>query len=205
MEALRSRLLEIGVASRALTGEPESGDRHVVKRFRNGALLAVVDGLGHGAEAAEAAKIAIATLVDRPQDSVITLVRRCHEELLRSRGVVMSVASVNSRDETVSWLSVGNVESILVRADASANPAYESPILRGGVVGSRLPPLRASVVPVAAGDTLILATDGIKSGFARGLHLEAPPQQIADHILVGHIKGTDDALVLVARYRGTRE
>ena len=203
MEALRSRLLQIGIANRALPGEFESGDRHVVKRFRDGALLAVVDGLGHGAEAAEAAKIAVATLVDRPQDSVITLVQRCHEELRMSRGVVMSVASVNARDETISWLSVGNVESILLRADTSTNPSYESPIPRGGVVGSQLPPLRAAVFPVADGDTLILATDGVNSGFARGLPLGSPPQQIADHILARHIKGTDDALVLVARYRGT--
>ncbi|HMH83340.1 MAG TPA: hypothetical protein VK531_10750, partial [Gemmatimonadales bacterium] len=55
---------------------------------------------------------------------------------------------------------------------------------------------------VAAGDTLIFATDGIKEGFAEQLPADATPQQQADHILTRHGKGTDDALVLVARYRG---
>src|SRR5205814_9273794 len=55
-------LIEWGVASLALPGEAESGDRHLVKPVGTGVLVAVVDGLGHGAEAASAAKAAVAAL-----------------------------------------------------------------------------------------------------------------------------------------------
>jgi hypothetical protein len=75
-------------------------------------------------------------------------------------------------------------------------------LLQGGVVGLHLPALRGVVLPVAPGDTLLLATDGVRSGFASGLRLEEAPQQLADRILARDAKGTDDALVLVARYRG---
>jgi serine/threonine protein phosphatase PrpC len=75
-------------------------------------------------------------------------------------------------------------------------------ITRGGIVGSELPRPNLQVLPVAPGDTLIFATDGIRDGFAEGLPSDATPQQQADHILGGYGKGTDDALVLVARYRG---
>lgn len=205
METLRRRVLEIGAASLALAGAAESGDQYVAMRFRNGALVAVVDGLGHGAEAAEAAKAAVAAMSERPQDSVITLVRRCHERLLRTRGVVLSMASMNLRDETISRLCVGNAESILLRANADGPVTVESLMQRGGVVGARLPPLQATVTPIAAGDTLVLVTDGIGAGFARHLPLSFRPQEIADHILARHHKGTDDALVLVARYWGNRK
>jgi len=57
-------------------------------------------------------------------------------------------------------------------------------------------------VPVAPGDLLIFATDGIREGFAEGLPTDATPQQLADQILARSGKGTDDALVLVARYAG---
>jgi serine/threonine protein phosphatase PrpC len=67
-------------------------------------------------------------------------------------------------------------------------------------VGSELPRLHPETLRVAPGDTLILATDGIREGFAEGLPVEATPQQVADHILARHGKGTDDALVLVARF-----
>jgi len=57
-------------------------------------------------------------------------------------------------------------------------------------------------VPVAPGDLLIFATDGIREGFAEGLPTDATPQQLADQILARSGKGTDDALVVVARYAG---
>jgi hypothetical protein len=49
---------------------------------------------------------------------------------------------------------------------------------------------------------LILATDGIRSGFAEDVSLSDPPQRIAEQILARRATGMDDALVLVARYLG---
>jgi hypothetical protein len=56
-------------------------------------------------------------------------------------------------------------------------------------------------MPMKEGDTLIFVTDGIRSGFARGLSTGDPPQLMANRILAEYGKGSDDALVLVARYR----
>jgi serine phosphatase RsbU (regulator of sigma subunit) len=170
-----------------------------VTAFTDGVLLAAVDGLGHGEEAAAAAKIAVTTLEEFPGESVIALVNRCHKRLLESRGVVMSLASFDARDRTMTWLGVGNVEGVLRRGDAGNQPP-EVLLLRGGVVGVQLPPLSASIIPVVPGDTLVFATDGIQSGFADGLTVSDSPQHIADRILAQHGKGVDDALVLVARY-----
>jgi hypothetical protein len=69
-------------------------------------------------------------------------------------------------------------------------------------VGLQLPSLRGAVLPVAPGDLLLLATDGVRSDFAEGLRPQEEPQQLADRILARGFKGTDDALVLVACYRG---
>src|SRR5213594_1146981 len=107
--------IEWGVVSVPLAGETESGDRHVVKEFPEGVLVAAVDGLGHGSEAAAAAKIATATLERHAQEPVVSLVRLCHLELKRSRGVVMSLASFNTRENRMEWLGVGNIEGVLFR------------------------------------------------------------------------------------------
>jgi len=197
-----TRVLEWGVATLTLPGQSESGDQYLVAPFPNGVLVAVIDGLGHGDEAAAAAKTALAALERYAHEPVISTVRRCHEGLWGTRGAVISLAAFNTLDGTMTWLSVGNVEGMLLRADPNARPAYEALLLRGGVVGGQLPLLSASIVPVMWGDTLILATDGIRSDFPQGLSLRDPPQQIADGILARHAKGTDDALVLVARYLG---
>jgi phosphoserine phosphatase RsbX len=202
MVTMNASLLDWGVASRALPGEAESGDHHLVKLFPSGALAAVVDGLGHGDEAASAAKAALKVLESCAQDTAISLLKRCHESIRTTRGAVMSLATFNAIEGTMTWLGVGNVEGLLIRSDAEVRPRYESLLLRRGVVGSRLPPLYATILPVMRGDTLVFVTDGIRSGFERGLTLTEPPQQMAKGILARHILGTDDALVLVVRYMG---
>jgi negative regulator of sigma-B (phosphoserine phosphatase) len=112
------------------------------------------------------------------------------------------VASFNFLDGAMAWVGVGSVQGLLLRADLQAAPPCEPIVLHGGIVGLQLPPLHTSVVAVAPGDTLLMATDGIRSGFAEGLHLAESPQRIADRILARDAKGTDDALVVVARYLG---
>jgi phosphoserine phosphatase RsbX len=193
--------IEWGVAAQALPGQKETGDRHAAVQFDGGAMIAVVDGLGHGAEAAVAARIATEVLEQNATESVIALVRLCHEKLKPTRGVVMSLASFNAGDSTVTWLGVGNVEGVLLHRDAYGTVNQEVLPLRGGVVGDQLPPLVASIVPVSKGDTLIFTTDGIRLGFADGLKADSA-QATADAVLARFARGTDDALVLVARYTG---
>ena len=117
-DPLSASLLEWGVAAVAIPGEKESGDLHFVEPFLNGALLAVVDGLGHGCEAAVAARNAVETLRAHPQESVITLLNRCHENLRATRGVVLGMAAFNAVEDTMTWLGVGNVEGMFFRHDA---------------------------------------------------------------------------------------
>jgi len=195
-------LIDWGVATLMLAGEQESGDLHLIKPVGTGVLVSVVDGLGHGAEAATAARAAVAALNRHAQESVLPLLQRCHQALAGTRGVVVSVALFDRADGSMTWLGVGNVEGVLLYADSGRRRGRERLVTRGGIVGSELPPLRAEVLAVAPGDTLILATDGIRSGFADDLAIDAPPQQLADQILARSGKSTDDALVLVARYLG---
>jgi len=77
--------------------------------------------------------------------------------------------------------------------------------LRGGVVGYNLPTPRVVTLPVTQGDTLIFATDGIRSGFATEVVLSDSPQNMADRILENYGRGTDDTLVLVVRYLGHQD
>src|SRR5260221_4793367 len=196
--------MDWSVAARPIPGQRVSGDLHLVKQLEQRILVAVIDGIGHGGEAAAAARRAVDILDNYAVESSISLVKRCHEALLQTRGVVLTVAKLNTAENTMTWLGVGNVEGWLLRADAGASHPRESVLLRGGLVGYQLPALQASVIPVATGDLLILATDGVHAMFEDGINLNDTPKQIADKILSQHFKGNDDALVLVARYLGKR-
>jgi phosphoserine phosphatase RsbX len=185
-----------------MAGQTTSGDRHLVKPFPDGVLVAVVDGLGHGAEAGDAAALAVRTLESYAEQPVTSLVKRCHEALRGTRGAVMSLASYSARDAMMMWLGVGNVEGVLLRRSDKTHEERQSLLLRGGVVGTQLPALTAAITPVRSGDILILASDGIRSEFARRVIGADPAQKIADRIMAEHRKATDDALVLVTRYLG---
>ncbi|MFZ3170268.1 MAG: SpoIIE family protein phosphatase [Candidatus Methanoperedens sp.] len=194
------RLIESGFFTMPLPGQDVSGDSHMIKSFKNGILIAVVDGLGHGYEAAAAAKIAIETLDTSADEQIIAMVRHCHEALKGTRGVVMSIAFLDLLDKKITWLGVGNIEGMLLRQDTNSVISHERLLLRGGALGYQLPSLKESIIPVIPGDTLIFVTDGIRSSFETCINLSEKPQQIADNIMVHFAKRTDDALVLVVRY-----
>ncbi|HKB14640.1 MAG TPA: SpoIIE family protein phosphatase [Planctomycetota bacterium] len=184
-----------------MRGQSESGDLFTVAPTPGGAMVAVVDGVGHGGEAALSSRTAIATLERHAVEHPISLVQRCHAALRSSRGVVLSIASFHAREGLLTWIGVGNVEGILLPADPDS-PCM-SLLLRNGVLGVQLPSLQAAVLPVLKGDVLILATDGIRPGFGDGIARTDPPQRIAEAVLRRHARGTDDACVLAVRFGGS--
>lgn len=198
-------LIEWSAALRPLQGQTVSGDRYLVETLETGFLIAAIDGLGHGDQAAAAARIAADVLKAHRAETTIQLLERCHEALKQTRGAAISLASIDNRLQSLHWCGVGNVEGVLVRARRKTKPASESIPLRGGVVGYQLPPLRPAVCSVEPQDMIIFATDGIRSRFTLGLEamkLTAPAHQVANDLLAAYDKGTDDSLVLVVRYLG---
>jgi phosphoserine phosphatase RsbX len=179
--------------------ELESGDLHVVIPFPGGALVGLIDGLGHGPEAAAAASAAAGLLEAHASDSVLVLVQRCHDALRKTRGAAMSLASFRTEDSSMTWLGIGNVDGVLVLGNGALAAGIAA---RGGVVGYQIPMLRTSTVRVSPGDTLIMATDGIRGRFTADLAIDHEPQEIAESTLARFARGSDDAHVLVARYLG---
>ena len=192
-------MVDCGVAKFVLPEEDECGDRHLISSHKNGVLIAAIDGIGHGREAANAAKTAISVLKERASDPITSLVERCHQRLRKMRGVVLSLASIHASDGVMTWLGVGNVQGVLMRARSAQGNVQEPLLLRAGVVGCQLPLLQPTVLPIARGDTVYFATDGVHRAFFETLTALENPQKAADRILRQFQSGKDDALVLVTR------
>ena len=192
--------IDAAFATVPLPGQKESGDLSLIKRVGAGTLVAVVDGLGHGQEAASAAHAAVGALDRYSREPLSDLVRRAHEALVGLRGVVLGLAYLDPQAATLTWLGVGNVGGVLLRADAGSRPARITLVASAGFIGGELPHPTTRSVPLALGDTVFLFSDGVKDGFADSVALSGSPQQLADNVIARHSKGTDDALVLVARY-----
>lgn len=199
MSAAAVDFLAWGVATRPLESQPVSGDLHVVAPFDGGVLVAVIDGLGHGPDAATAARRAGDVLMAHADRTVSELLGLCHRALFGTRGAVASLASIE-RKGRMTWAGIGNVEALMVRADAEGLPHRHHLSPRGGVLGANLPHVSVTELQLMHGDTLAMASDGLHGRFVEAVTSWELPQAMADRLLKQFGKGNDDALVWIARF-----
>ena len=200
VSTLNDACVEWATARAVAPGHHDSGDEFCVRLFERRTIIAVLDGLGHGSAAAIVARQVVQLLEQAQTSDIVTLVRACHERLRGSRGVVMSLAMFDAAENTMTWIGVGNVCGTLWSPRSSVRRTL---LLRGGLVGDMLPRLQVSVVPVTEGDTLVFTTDGVAGNIEDRMLEGQSLQVIAERILTRCSNGHDDALALVARYRGS--
>ncbi|MFD4428510.1 stage II sporulation protein M, partial [Nocardia sp. NPDC058497] len=187
---------EWSTAGRALPGQEVSGDRAVVLDTGDGgALFGVLDGLGHGAAAADAADRAMVILSDNRGEPLDVLMVLCHRAMVETRGAAVSLALMGS-GETLQWLGVGNVESRLLTLGPAGPELRATMLLTGGIVGYRLPShLQPQTLPIRPGDLLLMATDGIVSVGPESIDLAPPANTITGDQQSPHPHDTGDAEV----------
>lgn len=199
--------IEWAAEERARPGERVCGDHSIAVDVNGaGALIGVLDGLGHGEQAAEAAKCGVQVLRGARAEPLEVLVRLCHRALAATRGVAMTLARIDFAAGTLHWIAIGNVTGNLVAKRPGGLAVRSSARLAGGIVGYRMPVvLTPQEVSIRPGDLLVIASDGIAENHLDGIDFAAPAPVTAREILGRYGKNTDDALVLVARHRGTSE
>lgn len=178
-------------------GQTESGDNFVIATTPDQHFMSVIDGLGHGPKASTAAHTAVNAFQHNPFEPAETLMKRTHKSMLGTRGAVITVAHLERATGDMTWMGVGNVNAVVVRADG-ANRDYL--LLRGGIVGYRMPPMRTFNTRVQPGDTLVMVTDGIRSGFIEDIPEAASPLAVARYIHKTFNRETDDSLVMICRF-----
>jgi anti-sigma regulatory factor (Ser/Thr protein kinase) len=186
-----------GAWSRPSPGETANGDAYFVRRRAGQTLLAVIDGLGHGHGAEEAAAAALEVLGAWQGEGLEELFQRAHDRLRPTRGAVMGACVVDTPREAFYYAGVGNIE---VRVFNSPEPIR--PVPANGTLGARMGRLRVWRFPWAEGATVVLASDGLSASWDIGDYpglLAKSPQLMAGVLMRDYVRGSDDATVLVAR------
>jgi negative regulator of sigma-B (phosphoserine phosphatase) len=187
--------LSVNHLSRAKTGETVNGDA-VVVRVGEGAhnLLAVVDALGHGPIAAQAAAKASRYLETISMEAELrTILNGLHGELKDTRGAAAMVCAITTKNGTtrIEGCGVGNVE---LRASTSSIPVVLSP----GILGGSVRQFRFFQGTLHHHHRLVIFSDGISARFSLDSFRHLTPREMCQRVMSEHGRNHDDATVLVA-------
>ena len=190
------RAVEIAVATRPYPGESANGDACQVDWYGKYCRIAVIDGLGHGPAAADAAAAACQILAAHPELAPEPALRACHATLVRTRGAAMAVARIDLSVHELIYAGVGNVEGSLWQTERS-----ERLVAYRGIVGATFPRVRAFSFELGRQWLLLMHTDGIRTHRQEPLLEQPMPdlERAAESILDRFGRSTDDATVLLAR------
>ena len=192
--------VEIGALCVPMGGEEACGDGWAASCDLDGATLLGVDGLGHGPEAAKAARAAIDALERRPSSAPSEVLHTAHEALRITRGAALSVARIEYSGGDVRFAGIGNVNGMVV--DGTSRRALVS---HNGIVGANMRKVQEFTAECPPGAIVILHSDGVQTQWDLddypGLHVRTP-LLVAGILMRDFIRRRDDAMVLVGRRRG---
>lgn len=194
-------LVDLGVVCLPLDGETVCGDGWCVRQDADRAVVLVVDGLGHGPNAAQAADTALDVFRatdDRTPKETVSLV---HETLRATRGAAVAVAELRRTADgaSVELCGVGNtVTAVIGTAGPRSLPSMN------GTAGLSVRSLQSFTQTLRADDLLVMHTDGLTTRW----RLDAYPRvrehdpAVASALLHRDAsRGRDDATVLALRLR----
>ncbi|HKP88183.1 MAG TPA: SpoIIE family protein phosphatase, partial [Blastocatellia bacterium] len=186
-----------GAMTRPSTGFEENGDAYIIKRIGDRQLLAMIDGLGHGLGALQAAREAVSTIEAHAAQPVETIIRATHEALRPTRGAVLGLAAIDCTTGVIEYAGIGNTDFRVLGGRAPVRF-----ISLNGTLGSRLDRVKVFKEQLPKVATLIMSTDGISERWdmdcypgLHGLH----PQLLCAAVMRDFSRSNDDATILCGR------
>lgn len=191
--------LSFGIATHAYRNMELNGDAYVVNKSNEFALIALIDGLGHGQHANIAAQTAREYIENHYDQPLEALFRGAGRACRATRGVVMALARFDWKEGPIKlkFASVGNIEARVL-----GSPTPLNFIMQRGVVGLNAPNPVVTEYSWSLDYALVLHTDGLHTMWCWNDFTElaeAPATRAAQRLLQKLDKGDDDATVIVVR------
>jgi anti-sigma regulatory factor (Ser/Thr protein kinase) len=189
--------LEAGVVCLPKAGEPVSGDDCALEADGHRITVLVADGLGHGPEAAKAARAATDALASHPTATPAELIETCHGALATTRGAAVAVARVDPGSEQGMLAGVGNIAGRVETSDA-----HRALVSHHGTVGHRVRRIQEFPFAFPRAALLVLHSDGLGSHWSLADYPGLASRHaglIAGVLYRDHDRGNDDVTVVVLR------
>lgn len=201
-EARRDSSPEFGGVNLPLEREEVCGDSWAISRFEGRDFVLVVDGLGHGPLAAEAAREAVRVFQSRGWAGPGEVIHAAHAFLRSTRGAALAVAMVDRERGQVHFSGVGNIGGLILDP---AEGRRTSMVSHNGTVGHVVRKVQEFVYPWSRGSLLVMSSDGLGTRWDleqyAGLAMHHPGL-VAGVLYRDFHRSRDDVTVVVAREDG---
>jgi anti-sigma regulatory factor (Ser/Thr protein kinase) len=181
----------------ACPGERVCGDDWCWHSSPERTLALIADGLGHGWEAAEAAKEAVATFRQRVDLPVAEILRCIHNALRKTRGAVAAIVEIRPKERSLIYAGVGNISAVLHAAGTSRSLVSHNGTL--GHTTSKIQEFKSEWPPDAV---LVLHSDGLQSKwdlFSYSGLIAKHPAVIGGALIRDFRRQRDDTSVVVVK------
>lgn len=168
-----SQLLCFGAILTPKTDELVIGDSWGAAMNENFRSLMVVDGLGHGAEAADAAALAKNAFSDRPFLAPKALLMNLHKAMSGSRGGVGAAALIDREAGKLHYAGLGNINGSIIYANGKTRHLTSL----NGTLGYEAKKMQEFSYEISRGDILIMHSDGCSARW----NLENYPELMSKH------------------------
>jgi len=185
--------LQVGVAQSAYPGESVCGDAWACM----GTSMFVVDGLGHGMLAANAASAAIGVFESNWERRPSQIIEYVHRALRSTRGAAVAAAAIDSEARKLRFCGLGNISGTIL-----AGGATRGLMSHNGTAGHAAERIAELEYDWPEDSLLVMHTDGISAkwdlGAYRGLAIRHP-SLCAGVLYRDFRRQRDDATIVVVR------
>jgi anti-sigma regulatory factor (Ser/Thr protein kinase) len=193
--------LNVGVVTRAAPGEPMCGDGWATDVREGRTFVLLVDGLGHGPAAAQAAAEAVRVFRGHPASEPHQILESTHLALRSTRGAALAIARLDPGRHEVRYAGVGNIAAVVLD---TMNGASTSMVSHNGTVGYTIRKIQTYEYPWTDDSLLLMHSDGLGTQWTLdrypGLR-QRHPSLIAGVLFRDYKRPRDDITVLAARLR----
>ena len=182
--------MKTGGFSRPYKGLSICGDSFVIEQNNGFVLAAVIDGLGHGYESSVAAERAVEVIRESMDQSVGTILQRCHKELRVTRGAAVGILRIEEGGAG-EFCGIGNIEVQAVNGQAP------SVFCLAGIVGHNMRASKVMPFTMKPGDIYCVMSDGVSTRGNLKACLPGTPDTVARRIVESWGKDHDDATAVI--------
>jgi anti-sigma regulatory factor (Ser/Thr protein kinase) len=195
----RPRVVRAGAVGVPKLGQNVSGDGWALREIDGITVVMLIDGLGHGPQAALTTAVAMRYFEQCRQTAPVDIIRGLHQAMRPTRGAVAAVAALHPDTASLRYAGVGNIAGVLITPDGTRRHlmSYD------GTLGYQVRTVREAVHDWTPGSWLTMFSDGLSPRLDASAYpglAQHDPVLAASVLYRDFHRTSDDATILVVNH-----